>query len=44
MRPFRFGYQARDGSADELRDQARRAEAADFDVIHTYGLAVARWN
>ncbi|MDP2293194.1 MAG: TIGR03621 family F420-dependent LLM class oxidoreductase [Actinomycetota bacterium] len=35
MRPFRFGYQTRGGSADELRDQARRAEAAGFDLIHT---------
>jgi len=36
MRPFRFGYQARGGTADDLRDQARRAEAAGFDVISTY--------
>jgi len=35
MRPFRFGYQTRGGTADELRDQARRAEAAGFDLIHT---------
>lgn len=35
MRPFRFGYQTRGGTADELRAQARAAEAADFDLIHT---------
>lgn len=44
MRPFRFGYQARGGSADELRDQARRAEAADFDVIHTYDHLSPSWS
>jgi len=44
MRPFRFGYQARDGSADELREQARRAEAADFDVIHTYDHLSPDWS
>jgi probable F420-dependent oxidoreductase len=36
MRPFRFGYQARGGTPDELRDQARRAEVAGFDVISTF--------
>ena len=36
MLPFRFGYQARGGTPDELRDQARRAEAAGFDVIHSF--------
>lgn len=36
MRSFRFGYQARGGTPDELRDQARRAEAAGFDVISTF--------
>ncbi len=44
MRPFRFGYQARDGSADELRDQARTAEAADFDVVHTYDHLSPNWS
>ncbi len=44
MRSFRFGYQARDGSADELRDQARRAEAAGFDVIHTYDHLSPNWS
>ena len=36
MRPFRFGYQARGGTPDELRGQARRAEDAGFDVISTF--------
>ena len=31
--PFRFGFQLRTGTADELRDQARRAEAAGFDLV-----------
>jgi probable F420-dependent oxidoreductase len=35
VRPFRFGFQARGGSADELRAQARQAEEAGFDVFHT---------
>lgn len=35
MREFRFGYQvARAASADELRAEARKAEAAGFDVVH----------
>lgn len=44
MRPFRFGYQARGGTADELRDQARRAEAAGFDVIHTFDHLSPGWS
>jgi len=35
MRPFRFGYQTRGGTAAELRGQARRAEVAGFDIIHS---------
>ncbi len=35
MRAFRFGLQVRGDSGDELREQARRAEAAGFDVIST---------
>lgn len=35
MRPFRFGYQTRGGTSAELRDQARRAEAAGFDIIQS---------
>lgn len=44
MRPFRFGYQARGGTPDELRDQARRAEAAGFDVIHTFDHLSPGWS
>lgn len=35
VRPFRFGFQIGDGSADELVASARAAEAAGFDVLHT---------
>ena len=35
MRPFRFGYQTRGGTADDLREHARRAEAAGFDIIQS---------
>jgi probable F420-dependent oxidoreductase len=36
VRPFRFGYQIADPvDADGLRAQARAAEAAGFDLIHT---------
>lgn len=35
-RPFRFGYQLPPGDdPEDLRDRARRAEAAGFDVLHT---------
>jgi len=44
MRPFRFGYQARGGTPDELRDQARRAEVAGFDVIHTSDHVSPGWS
>lgn len=44
MHPFRFGYQARGGSADELRAQARAAEAAGFDLIHTYDHLSPAWS
>lgn len=33
---FRFGYQLGSGSADEVLAQAVAAEAAGFDVIHTF--------
>jgi len=36
QRPFRFGCQTGDGAAEELRTNALRAEAAGFDVFHTY--------
>jgi probable F420-dependent oxidoreductase len=35
VRPFRFGLQVRPASADELRETARAAEAAGFDVLST---------
>ena len=35
MRPFRFGLQVRRLSAEQMRDVARRAEAAGFDVVST---------
>lgn len=36
MRPFRFGYQVRATSAEQLRQEARAAEAAGFDVLCTF--------
>ncbi|MDQ1400949.1 MAG: hypothetical protein QOK20_2881 [Acidimicrobiaceae bacterium] len=36
MRPFRFGYQVRAATADELRQEARSAEEAGFDVLCTF--------
>jgi probable F420-dependent oxidoreductase len=42
--PFRFGYQTRGGTPDELRDQARRAEAAGFDVLHTWDHLSPGWS
>ncbi|MFZ4718875.1 MAG: TIGR03621 family F420-dependent LLM class oxidoreductase [Ilumatobacteraceae bacterium] len=41
--PFRFGYQARGGTVDELRDRARRAEDAGFDVISTFDHLNPAW-
>ena len=41
--PFRFGYQLRDGSADELIASAVAAEAAGFDVVHTSDHVGAFW-
>ena len=41
--PFRFGYQARGGTVDELREQARRAEDAGFDLIHTFDHLNPAW-
>jgi probable F420-dependent oxidoreductase len=43
MRPFRFGFQVRQASADELRSLARDAEAAGFDVISTWDHVVDGW-
>jgi probable F420-dependent oxidoreductase len=36
VRPFRFGYQVRTDSADQLRSEVQAAEAAGFDVICTF--------
>ncbi|MEO6126065.1 MAG: TIGR03621 family F420-dependent LLM class oxidoreductase [Ilumatobacteraceae bacterium] len=36
MNEFRFGYQVSRGDGDDLRRQAREAEAAGFDVISTW--------
>jgi probable F420-dependent oxidoreductase len=41
--PFRFGYQARGGTVEELREQARRAEDAGFDLIHTFDHLNPAW-
>jgi probable F420-dependent oxidoreductase len=43
VRTFRFGFQVRQASAEELRDLARRAEAAGFDVFHTWDHVVDGW-
>ena len=43
MRPFRFGYQFRDPPADELREAARQAEVAGFDVISSWDHVAASW-
>lgn len=43
MRPFRFGFQVGQASADELRALARGAEAAGFDVISTWDHVVDGW-
>src|ERR671933_76040 len=43
MRPFRFGFQVRQASADELRALAREAEATGFDVISTWDHVVDGW-
>jgi probable F420-dependent oxidoreductase len=43
VRPFRFGFQVRQATAAELRDLARRAEAAGFDVISTWDHVVDGW-
>jgi probable F420-dependent oxidoreductase len=40
---FRFGYQLGSGDADQLRANARAAEAAGFDVIHTFDHVGELW-
>jgi probable F420-dependent oxidoreductase len=42
--PFRFGFQLRTGTADELRDQARRAEAAGFDLVCSWDHVSDGWS
>jgi probable F420-dependent oxidoreductase len=44
MRPFRFGLQVRNESADELRRIAQAAEAANFDVISTADHVSTGWS
>ncbi len=44
MRPFRFGFQVPECSADELRVQAQLAEAVGFDVMHTWDHVVDGWS
>jgi len=44
VRPFRFGFQVARCSADELRSQARAAEKAGFDVMHSWDHVVDGWS
>ena len=44
MRPFRFGFQVAECSAEELRSQARAAETVGFDVMHTWDHIAASWS
>ncbi len=44
MTVFRFGYQVGSGDADALRASAAGAEAAGFDVIHTYDHVGDGWS
>jgi probable F420-dependent oxidoreductase len=44
VRQFRFGFQVRECSADELRSQAQAAERAGFDVIHTWDHVADGWS
>jgi probable F420-dependent oxidoreductase len=44
MRSFRFGYQMRGGSPEEVRSQARQAEAAGFDVFHSFDHVHKGWS
>jgi probable F420-dependent oxidoreductase len=44
VRPFRFGFQVPECSADELRSKARAAEEAGFDVIHSWDHVVDGWS
>jgi probable F420-dependent oxidoreductase len=44
VRPFRFGFQVAKGSADELRSQARAAEEAGFNVMHSWDHVADGWS
>jgi probable F420-dependent oxidoreductase len=44
MRPFRFGFQVMGSSTDELRSQARTAEDAGFDVLHSWDHVADGWS
>jgi len=44
VRRFRFGFQVAGCSADELRSQARAAEAVGFDVMHSWDHVVNGWS
>jgi probable F420-dependent oxidoreductase len=43
VRPFRFGYQLREGSAADLREQAIGAEQAGIDVVHSWDHVADGW-
>ncbi len=43
VRAFRFGLQVNPSDAGDLRDKARAAEAAGFDIIHTFDHVGDRW-
>ena len=44
MHAFRFGFQIGECSAAELRAQARAAEEAGFDVLHTWDHVIDGWS
>jgi probable F420-dependent oxidoreductase len=44
VRPFRFGFQIGECSADDLRSHAQAAEEAGFDVMHTWDHVVDGWS
>jgi len=44
VRPFRFGFQMMECSTAELRSQARTAEDAGFDVLHSWDHVVDGWS
>ena len=43
MHPFRFGLQIGRSTPDDLRTMARAAEAAGFDVMHTWDHVLDGW-